>query len=133
MNTNHVCPTDHHCPDLFPIRLAPLPVDERAVYVHSVCAALIDSRFGPGRSTPIVIDLSERPELDRAAFCDLTIEGPVPSYSILPDSEVARRYVAAEVRRALGQQALMAGVSFRGQSASPSTLGRGSPQIGRDA
>ena len=129
MNTNHVCPTDPHCPEPLPIRLAPLPVDERAVFVHSVCASLIDSRFGPGRSIPIVISLSEWPELERAAFCDLTIEGPVPSYSILPDSEVARRYMADAILRELARFALMAGVSIRGQSASPSTLGRGSPQM----
>ena len=101
-------------------------MDERAVFVHSVCAALIDSRFGPGRSSPLVIHLSDRPELERAVFCDMTPRGPIPIYSILPDSEVARRYAAAEILRAL-EELVLAGVSFRGQSASPSTLGRGSP------
>jgi hypothetical protein len=108
-----------------PIRLAPSPVDERAVYVHSVCASLIDSRFGPGRSTPMVVHVSEWPELERAVFCDLTIDGPVPSYSILPDSEVARRYMAdaSPVVSTTGSGWL----NIMTQT-SPSTLGRGSPQ-----
>ena len=97
MNTNHVCPSAPHCSRPLPIRLSPSPVDERVVFVHSVCASLIDSRFGPGRSTQMVISLSEWPELEQAAFCDLTIEGPVPSYSILPDCEVARRVAAAAI------------------------------------
>ncbi len=126
MNTNHVCPTRSLCSRPLPIRLAPLPVDERAVFVHSVCASLIDSRFGPGRSTQMVVHLSEWPEDEPVAFCDLTIDGPVPSYAILPDSEVARR-VAAEVIRQELEQCDLAGVSIRGQNASPSTLGRGSP------
>ena len=127
MNTNHVCPSRPPCSKPLPIRLAPMPVDERAAFVHSVCAALIESRFGPGRSTPILIHLSRWPELEEAVFCDMTIDGPVPCYSVLPDSEMARRYVAAAIISELEQYALAAGVSIRSQSASPSTLGRGSP------
>ena len=127
MNTNHVCPTCSVRSNL-PIRLAPFAVDERAVFVHSVCASLIDSRFGPGRSTPMVVNLSESPEIEPAAFCDLTIEGPLPSYSILPDSEVARRCMADAILSELERYTLMAGVSIHGQNSSPSTLGRGSPQ-----
>ena len=126
MNTNHVCPPRSLRSKPLPIRLVPLPVDERAVFVHSVCASLMDSRFGPGRSTPIVIDLRELPELGAAAFCDLTIDGPAPCYTILPDSEVARRYAAAAIRREL-ERCSLASVSIRGQNVSPSTLGRGSP------
>ena len=126
MNTNHTCHADPHCSNSLNVRLAPFAVDERAVFVHSVCAALIDSRFGPGRSGPLVVHLSDRPELERAVFCDMTPRGPIPIYSILPDSEVARRYVWAAFLSALEEFGL-AGGSIRGQSLSPSNLGRGSP------
>ena len=126
MNTNRVCPTDSHCTKPLKIRLAPIPVDKRVTYVYSVCAALTDSRFGPGRTTPIMIDLSESPEIETELIYDMTDEGPVPSYSILPDSEIAHRYVADIIRCELGRAALRAGKSTR-ISGSPSTLGRGSP------
>jgi hypothetical protein len=126
MNTNHICLSCSLRSKPLPIRLTPLPVDERAVFVHSVCASLIDSRFGPGRSTPMVVHLSEWPERGATALYDLTIEGPIPLYSVLSDSEITRRYVAAAIRRELELYEL-AGVSIRGQS--PSTLGRGSPQM----
>ena len=128
MNTNHVYPSRSLRSKPLPIRLAPLPVDERVVFVHSVCASLIDSRFGPGRSTPMVVHLSEWPELESAALYDLTIEGPVPCYSILPDSEVARQCMTDTILREL-ELFELAGISIRGQSVSPSTLGRGSPQM----
>ena len=74
----------------------------------------------------MAILLSEWPELTPAAFCDITLEGPVPSYSILPDSEVARRYAEAAIRSELELYELAAD-SIRRQSISPSTLSRGSP------
>ena len=110
------------------IRLNPMPFNEKAAFVESVCAALMDSRFGPGRSIPIVTDLRKLPDREPAVFYDLTIEGPIPCYSILPDSEMARRYMADAIRRELGQYERPC-VSIRIQNVSPSTLGRGSPQI----
>ena len=74
----------------------------------------------------MVISLSEWPELEPAVFCDMTIDGPVPSYSILPDSEVARRVVTELICQELERYGL-ASASIRGQNLSPSTLGRGSP------
>ena len=124
-NLNHR-PSAANSPKPFSVRLDPIPVNEKAVYVHSVCAALIDSRFGPGRSTPFVHDLRESLELEPAVFCDLTIDGPVPSYSILPDSEMARRYMADAIRRELTQANPVA-VSIHVQPLPPSNLGRGSP------
>ena len=126
-NLNHR-PSAANSPKPFSVRLDPIPVNEKAVYVHSVCAALIDSRFGPGGSTPFVHDLRDSPEGEPAVFCDLTIDGPVPSYSILPDSEMARRYMADAIRRELAH-ADRTSATVRGQPLSPSTLGRGSPQI----
>ena len=73
--------------------------------------------------------LSEWPEDERAVFPDLTIEGPIPSYSILPDSEMARRYMTTAIIDEIEEYVRMAGVSFRGQNSSPSSLARGSPQM----
>jgi len=106
----------------FSIRLDPIPVHEKVVYIESVCAALIDSRFGPGRSRPIVIDIKQKPELEPAVFYDLTVDGPVPCYTIHPDSEMARRYVADIVRHELSR----AGRSSI-PAPGPTPLGRGSP------
>ena len=114
-------------PKPFSIRLEPIPFNEKAAFVESVCASLMDSRFGPGRPTPIVTDLRNLPDREPAVFCDMTIEGPVPCYSILPDSEVARRYMADAIRREFGPHEPR--VSIRVQNASPSTMGRGSPEI----
>ncbi len=126
MNTNRLCPTNSHCTQPLNIRLAPMPVDERVVYVYSVCAALTESRFGPGRTTPMMIDLSESPEPGDALLYDMTDEGPIPSYSILPDSEVAHRYAVDVIRCELGRARLRAAKSNI-LTTSPSTLGRGSP------
>ena len=126
MNTNNSCPTCSPNSKPFPIRLAPMPTDGRLAFVESVCQALSDSRFGPGRSKHLVVHLSEWPELAPAVFCDLTIEGPIPSYTILPNSEIARRVTQELIYQELERCALE-WFSTRGQNASPSTLGRGSP------
>lgn len=110
------------------IRLPKMPFNEKAAYVESVCACLIDSRFGPGRSTPIVICLSDRPELEPAAFYEMG-KYRVPSYSILADSEMARRYAAAEIIEMLRELAFSQTQSspLNASNSSPSTLSRGSP------
>jgi hypothetical protein len=110
------------------IRLQPIPVNEKAAYVETVCSLLIDSRFGPGRSTAILTDLRKLPEQEAAVFYDLTVDGPVPSYTILPDSEIARRHAHEIIIREL-ERSSIAAASNRGQTLSPSTLGRGSPKL----
>ena len=116
----------------FSIRLDPIAVHKKVAYIDSVCAALIESRFGPGWSTPFDMDLRESPDREPAIFYDLTIDGLVPCYTILSDSEVARRCMADAVRRELAQ-ADIASVVMRVQTRSPSTLGRGSPKYLRHA
>ena len=112
-------------PNNFSVRLIPMPVSKKVAYVESVCASLIDSRFGR-QMTPFIINFSELPD-DEAMFCEMTDEGIVPSYVILPDSEMARLYAADIVRPELAQ-AEAANVSVRAQTHPPSNLGRGSPQ-----
>ena len=114
-------------PKPFSIRLNPIPYNEKAAFVKSVCASLIDSRFGPGRSVTMLTHLTDWPE-DEDVFYDLTPEGPVPSFSILPASEVARRHVEAFIRHQVEQYELER-ASIRGQNLLPPNLGRGSPQI----
>src|SRR5580765_6338385 len=85
MNTNQVYPLDHRsvCSKPLPVRLDPFPVDERAVYIDSICAVLIDSRFGPGRSLQrFEVHYSNHPEsvVDLDVLCDLTNNDPFHSF-----------------------------------------------------
>ena len=126
-NLIHQPPTEKH-EQPFSIRLNPIPVHEKVGYIDSVCAALIDSRFGPGREWLSMIDLRSGPDRERAVFCDMTVEGPVPSYTILPDSEMARRYSNEIIRDELeriNREAMEKDAGHR----SPSAMARGSPEI----
>ncbi len=115
-------------PKPFPIRLDPIPVHEKVVYIDSVCAALNDSRFGPGREWPMMTDFRTGPDREPAVFCDLTLEGPIPSYTILPDSEMARRYSNEIIRQEL-ERLNHEAAAVQASPRSPSTQPRGSPEI----
>ena len=134
MNTNQVWPS--RCSKPLPVRLDPFPVDERAIYIDSICAVLIDSRFGPGRSIQrFEVHLSEYPEsvVDLDVLCDVTNNRPIPSYLASPDVHSAgkhnavRRCMTSAIRLELDLCDL-ASASTRDQTLSPSTHGRGSPQ-----
>src|SRR5580765_2990547 len=130
MNTNDVCPFHPISSKPLPVRLDPMPVDKRAVYVHSVCSVLLDSRFGPRRREPFVVHYSEYPEsvVDLDVLCDLTNKSPFLSYLA---STIRRCMADAILEDALLSKSKcceLAAVSIRGQSLSPSTHGRGSPQ-----
>ena len=112
----------------FSVRLAEIPVHEKAVYVHSVCAALIDSRFGMGRSKPLVTQLSDRPELEDAVFWEVSDRYKAPVYTMLSDSERVRREVTEIFMFELERAAILA-ADARLQTRSPQTQGRGSPKI----
>ncbi len=88
-------------PKSLSVRLPKMPFNEKAAFVESVCNQLTDSRFGPGRAVPIAMRLSQWPEIEPAVFYDVTPAGPVPSFSILPDSEMAKRLSADIIRREL--------------------------------
>ena len=121
----------NNCPKPLAIRLAPIPINEKAAYIDSVCASLIDNRFGR-RLSPFLIDVRELPE-DRAdEFCELpfqdTFEDIWPSSVVVPDSAMARRHAADITRRELAR-AEAVGVSIRLQTIPASNLGRGSPNL----
>ncbi|CAN5528441.1 hypothetical protein BH10ACI2_BH10ACI2_10190 [soil metagenome] len=128
MKNFHTCTADSKCSRKLHLRLDPPPVDERAMYVHSVCSVLIDSRFGPGRSQMLLANFRERPELESALLCDLTVEGPVPSYTVLPDSEMARRYASAIIHNELRRLGLKLSETSPRKFPSPPP-GRGSPPV----
>ena len=113
----------------FFIRRSEIAFDPRAAYVEHVCAILIESRFGPGRVSPVVISLSDRPELEPAVFYDLTDVGTVPCYALSPLGRAGYQVVEAAYRRAK-QMGLLDDVGPNAHN-STSTLtpnqGRGSP------
>ena len=73
--------------------------DERAAYVESVCAALIESRSVPGGSTEMVTDLGHFSDRINPFVYEPTFDAPVMWFLNLPDAGVAQRYIAAAVRR----------------------------------
>ena len=111
----------------FSVRLNPMPVDEKVRYVESVCAALIDERFGR-RFTPFMIDVRELWAFEEEVSCEMSDEAVVPSYVVHPYSKMARRDAADVIRHEVTQQRLSTAAA-RSLQRSPSNLGRGSPQI----
>ena len=111
----------------FSVRLSGIVYDARVAYVESVCAALIDSRFGPGRSSQLGVKLSDRPENEPAVFYDLIDDAMVPSYALPPFGRDGYQVVEAAYRKATQMGLLDAMPNGHNSAASPSNLGRGSP------
>ena len=118
-------------PNNLSVRLGTMPVNEKVAYVESVCAALIDARFGR-RMGAFIIEIGELPEFEEAVLCKMSEEEIVPSYVVLPDSEMARRYAVDIVRREQAHSKVV-NESISVQTFPPSNLGRGSPKISWDA
>ena len=104
-----------------------------AAYVESFCATLIENRFGMGRLMPVIVVLRDRPELEPAAFYDLSDNNEIaPCYTLSPLPSLRRRkgyqVVEAAYRRAK-QMRFVAAASHRSSltSGCSSNLGRGSP------
>ena len=112
----------------YSLRLVGYPVPEKVLYVECVCAALIDSRFGPGRTWRLMSNLRFEPELEPSVFYDVTDEGLIPSYSIHSDSEMARRYANAVFRTEIDRLVLDA-ESTHTHECSHSAQPRGSPIV----
>jgi len=87
----------------FYIRRSEIEFDPKVKYVEHVCAILLESRFGPGRTTPLYTCLSDQPELEPAVFydpCEGDPRGLVPCYAISPLGRAGFQVVEAEFRRA---------------------------------
>src|SRR5580765_3463232 len=136
MNTNDVCPSRPISSKPLPVRLDPFPVDKRAVYVHSVCSVLLDSRFGPRHREPFVVHLSDHPEsvVDLDVLCDLTNKDRFLAFmaSSAAEANTARRRVSIRVRSHVSSSHVSKGsssdVSTHDQTIFPQTNTRGSPR-----
>ena len=134
------CTTPNRHPPFF-IRHSDIAFDKRIAYIESVCATLIESRFGPGRVDPVIIDFSDRPELEPAVFydlCDAEPNGLVPCYSLSPQGRAGFQVVEAAYRRAKQMGLVDAAPNARKPAAAltpiyPSNLGRGSPLLHKPA
>lgn len=113
-------------PKRLSIGLSPIPFNEAAAYVESVCASLIDSRCGPGRETQSVIRFSNEPELEPAVFCDLSEGEMVPCYAVEPLGRKGEQLAGAEYRRAKQLYRLAAKPGNTAPISAPNQ-GRGSP------
>jgi hypothetical protein len=82
------------------VRQAVIAYDERIAFIESVCATLIESRFGPGRTSQLIVNLSDRPELEKAVFFDLSDNEKVPCYALSPLGRQGYQVVEAAYRRA---------------------------------
>ena len=130
MYKNRISRNNKNSHPKFFIRRSDIAFDERVAYVESVCASLVESRFGPGRVDPCIINLSERPKLDPAVFYDLCDDGEaVPCYALSPLGRNGFQVVEAAYRRAKQMGLLATGPNARsGLTADTSSnLGRGSP------
>ena len=115
----------------FFIRRSDIAFEKRVRYIESVCQVLIESRFGPGRVEPVVINFSDRPELESAVFydtCDGSPNGLVPCYSLSPHGRAGYQVIEAAYRRAR-QMGLVDAAPNAPNSTFPLTpnQGRGSP------
>ena len=124
--------------DLHPqffIRRSEIAFDERVAFVESVCATLIESRFGPGaifEASPVIVNLRDRPELEPASLYDLFDDGMLPSYALSPQGRAGYQVIEAAYRRRKQMGLLNAGPNARNSTAAltpiySANLGRGSP------
>ncbi len=108
------------------IRLEPLPFNEKAAFVESLCATMIESRFGPGHSVPVNYRLTEQPDTEPAIFDEMTFECEVRPYAIVPDPGI----VHSNTVDAVGSKPQPFGdacISIHFRNLSPPNQGRGSP------
>ena len=111
--------------------------EDKRRYVESVLAVLIESRFGPGRVDPVIINLSDRPELEPAPLYDLSDDEPnslVPCYTHSLLGRANYQVVEAANQRAKQTRFLDAGPNPSNSTAAlMPNPGRGSPVSLRDA
>jgi hypothetical protein len=102
-----------------------MPFNEKLAYVESVLDVLMESRFGPGRATQLVVNISNCPELEPAVFFDLIGGEMVPCYEVSPEGRFGYQVVEAEFRKA--KRMGLVGTRPNPAARSPANFGRGSP------
>ena len=103
MYQNHIPRKAENGHPQFFIDRSQIPIDPRVAYIESVCATLVESRFGPGRVSTIVISLSDRPELEPAVFYDIDDNQPdglAPCYGLSPLGRAGYQVIEAAFQRA---------------------------------
>lgn len=126
MNTNYLHQTETCRSKKLSICLAPIAYDERTFFVDSVCAVLIDSRFGSRRSATILDERGYLCGREPVTADDMFFDGDARRFSVRTEHAVGRRYAIASAGKRLGR----IGFAMPGKTvlnASPSTFGRGSP------
>ncbi|CAN5331532.1 hypothetical protein BH10ACI3_BH10ACI3_16070 [soil metagenome] len=110
------------------IPISGIDYNQQAVkFVESVCAALNEDRFGPGRTANFVIAKSH-PELEPAVNYDLTSAGMVPFRSVSPDDPIGCWQMEAPIRYANASGPIPPGQNGHFRAATYTVhLGRGSP------
>lgn len=127
MNQNCTCGTNYNIHPKFTVYHTGIVFDERAGFVESVCATLIESRYGPGRASQLVVKLSDRPETESAVFFELSDGEMVPSYALSPMGRCGYQVIEAGYRRAKQMGLMDAKPNVHNPASSPPHLGRGSP------
>ena len=128
MYQNRICRKPINRNPQFYIARSAIVFEKRTAYVESVCQVLIESRFGPGRVTPVIINLSDRPELEEAVFYDLTDDGMSPCYALSPQGRAGYQVIEAEFRKAKQMGLVGAGPNAHNSTAALTpNQGRGSP------
>jgi hypothetical protein len=79
------------------------------------------------RASQLVVDLTDRPELEPAALFDLTDEGLIPCYAFSPQGRSGYQVVEAGYRRAVQMGLVTPHPNGYLAAANPATQGRGSP------
>ncbi len=129
-------PTNNRRPQFF-IPRSDFATDERVAYVESVCAVLLESRFGPGDNSPWIFDWNGQQELEPELLChpfDAEPNGFAPPARLHALSPLGRAVqVAAAAYRKAKQMELLAAEANAGglTTESCSNQGRGSPHIKR--
>src|SRR4051794_13185152 len=103
MYRDHIKTTGPHGHPQFYIPRSDIEFDPRAKFVEHVCAVLIESRFGPGRTSNLIINLTDRPGVE-PVFFDLSDNGPngrlTPCYTLSPQGRAGYQVIEAAFRRA---------------------------------
>lgn len=126
MNECQYCNHARNCKPLN-LRLEPTAPDEKLAFVQNVLDVLIESRFGRGRSSQMVFNLSDRPELEPAVFLDHEDGLMTPCYAVGPEGRFGYQVVEACYRKAVQNGRVRPRINKGTQS--PKSLGRGSPEL----
>lgn len=130
-------PSANPCSKPLSLRLPPMPYDDKAAFVETVCATLIESRFGHGYSYSF-LNRSDGLAADELANCPSTIDEEYMAWYATAyqgnDPRVQKRKSVTCADAYVGRKFITLGpvgmsCSATGRDRFPTTLGRGSPRL----